>query len=258
MAFGAQIQPGDMARAAGYGVRVVDCVASTNDYAVDLLRAGGIGHRDWVVARAQRAGRGRLGRAWQSPPGNFYGTLVLRQTFGAGVGATLSLVAALGVMGALERLLDVSTAARMACKWPNDVLIDGAKVAGVLLETPAVPHRSSVVVGIGVNCAWHPVDTPYAATSLAACGQRVSVPVLFSALSDAMHESLTAWDAGRGLERVLAAWRRRAYRLGETITVSRGKNATFGVFEDIDRHGHLLLRTGEGALQRITAADVSV
>ena len=149
----------------GYVLHAFDRVGSTNDEARRLAEqgteAGAV-----VVAKEQLRGRGRHGRVWQSPPGNLYASLLLRPGCTVARSAQLSLVASLALAEALIALAPPNSDVRV--KWPNDVLVRGAKVAGLLLESASRPggRVAWVVVGSGVNIASAPDDVPYPATAL--------------------------------------------------------------------------------------------
>src|SRR5262247_2040898 len=163
-------------RASAAGVRLLahDALGSTNAEALTLARQGERGPL-WVTARRQTAGRGRRGRSWVSEPGNLYATLLLTAPSPSEHWPELSFVAALAIHDAIvEVAADLKP--RLAIKWPNDLLLAGAKFAGILIEGEASRgdqadgDEGAVVVGIGVNCASHPADTEYPATDLAAAG----------------------------------------------------------------------------------------
>ncbi len=143
----------------------------------------------------------------------------------------------------------------VALKWPNDLLIHGRKAAGILPEARQIGARLVIVIGMGVNCAFHPDDTPYPATSLAASGAPVSPEALFAALNRSMAAILAAFDQGRGFGAILDRWRARAHGLGGPITVKPPAGARSGVFEGVDADGALLLREPSG-ISRISAGDV--
>ena len=180
-----------------------DAVGSTNAEAFALANAGEPAPF-WIAARSQTAGRGRRGRSWTSEPGNLYASLLLSDPSPPERAAELSFVAALAAYDAVAEVAGL--AGRLAIKWPNDVLCDGAKLAGILIEG----QGASVVVGIGINCAHHPAGTPYPATDLAACGVRVSPDRLFEALASAMRRRLAQWDRGTGFASIRADWLARA------------------------------------------------
>jgi biotin-(acetyl-CoA carboxylase) ligase len=127
---------------------------------------------------------------------------------------------------------------RIALKWPNDVLLDGAKLAGILLEAEKAPDgRMAVVVGIGVNVRHAPTDLPYPAASLAGLGSAADAEAVFAALSECWCEAAAAWDDGRGFPAVRARWLERASGLGGQVAVRIDGEVTRGIFETIDDTG---------------------
>lgn len=231
-------------------------VSSTNDEACARARAGAV-DGTVVWAREQTAGRGRRGRAWTSPVGNLYTSTILRPECPAGEAAQLSLVAAVALADALAALLP--SQGGLTCKWPNDILADGQKVAGILLESAGNETAVDwVVIGCGVNVTSHPADTPYPATDLAALAG--TAPVLETVLEYYLRH-LFAWrDRWRsgGIAPVRDAWIARAAGLGGAITVRLPDRELHGRFRDLDADGALLLELPDGGQQRITAGDVFV
>jgi BirA family biotin operon repressor/biotin-[acetyl-CoA-carboxylase] ligase len=147
--------------------------------------------------------------------------------------------------------------ARLRLKWPNDVLVDGAKVAGILLQAvTGSGDANAVVIGIGVNVRHAPQDVPYPATSLAACGTKVAAEDLFEALSDAWVEQEALWDCGRGFAAIRRRWLDHAAGLGAPIAVRLGGDVFRGTFETIDADGRLVVRASDGAMRSIAAGDV--
>ncbi len=240
--------------AAVVGVRVVhhDTVDSTNAEALTLARNGERGPL-WITAVRQTAGRGRRGRSWVSEPGNLYATLLLFDPAPPMHAPELSLVAALAVHDAVGSRTP-GLAQRLTLKWPNDVLIDGNKVAGILVEG----EGRAVAVGIGINCAHHPAGTAYPATDLATAGVRATPEAVFPALSAAMVMRLAQWDRGRGFAGVRRDWLAHAGGLGKAMRITSGDTDIDGRFEGIDERGHLLLRTGDNAVRIVTAGDVAM
>lgn len=245
---------------AATGTRLIACdtVGSTNAHALELARAGETGPL-WVTARRQTAGRGRRGRVWTSEAGNLYATLLLTDPAPAEHAAQLSFVAALAAHDAVAEAAP-QFGPLLHLKWPNDLLLGGAKLGGLLLEGEGgqgeFGGRLSVAVGIGLNCAHHPDDTPYPATDLAAAGALVTPEALFRALSGAMQLRLAQWDRGTGFGAIRAAWLARAAHRGEDILVRAGEREITGRFEALDDIGRLLLRRPDGTLEPITAGDV--
>ena len=246
---------GPRARAAGTRLEAFDSIGSTNAEALIRARAGERGPI-WFATTEQTAGRGRRSRAWIAPRGNLACSILDVIDIAPAQAATLGFAA--GV--ALARALDVvgncdSHAYRL--KWPNDVLADDKKLAGILLEAESVADgRLAVVVGIGTNVVAAPEGTPYPATCLHALGVSASVEDLFSALSDAWHECFGIWDNGRGFADIRSLWLARAAGLGEAVSVISGKTNLTGLFETIDDTGCLIVRTADARRVTVAAGDV--
>jgi len=236
------------------GVRHIayETLGSTNAEALALARAGERGPL-WVTAESQTAGRGRRGSQWVSPRGNLYATLLLSEPASPDRAPQLSFVAALALHDAvaacapeLRPVLNV--------KWPNDLLAKQAKVAGILIEGESGP-RFTVVIGFGVNCASHPDDTSYAATSLAKAGVVVAPDLLLASLSDAMQRRLAQWNSGRDFVATRADWLKRASGFGQVMHVRLPERELLGRFEGLDDAGRLLLVQG-GNVTAIAAGEV--
>ena len=252
---------GDFAR--GQGVRLLDLedVDSTNDEARRLIAAGERGPL-WIVAARQTKGRGRLGRDWISPPGNLFASLILHDIGDVSTAPQLGFVTGVAAMRALKALV-VSAGATL--KWPNDLLLDGAKLGGVLLETVTVPTGDLrapaapvAIIGIGVNCATAPDDLPYPARALSMLGPDAPTrETFFAALSDAFVETLSVWRNGEGFAQLRAEWLRYAAGLGETIRVALARETLEGRFETIDAAGRLVMTTAAGP-RIIEAGDVLI
>lgn len=245
--------PGAAAHHAGHRIAVHDTLGSTNDAAAAAARAGDPGGL-WVVARSQTGGRGRGGRTWVSPPGNLYASLLLREPCAPALAPQLGFVAGVALHAAMS-LVTAATPGRLALKWPNDLLLDGAKVAGILVEGSSGGGQTFVVIGIGVNIASHPSDTPYPATDLAAAGLATAPDTLFGALSDALATGLARWQSGAGFADVRRAWLAAAGGVGQTVTVRRPDGERRGIFVDLDADGRLLLAEA-GQTHAISAGDV--
>ena len=229
-----------------------DTLGSTSAEALALARAGERGPL-WISARAQTAGRGRRGNQWISPPGNLYATLLLSDPSRPAEAPQLSFIAALAVHDA------VSTCAPqlgrlLKLKWPNDILIGRAKVAGILIEGESAPVFS-VAIGIGVNCAGHPDETAYPATDLAAAGALVDPTTLLGRLAESMQIRIGQWERGRGFPAIRADWLKHAIGLGETLQVRLSEREISGRFQGIDELGRLLLEQA-GSVTTVTAGDV--
>jgi BirA family biotin operon repressor/biotin-[acetyl-CoA-carboxylase] ligase len=233
-----------------FDIRHYDKIGSTNDEAMDLARAGAT-HGTVVWAREQTAGRGRQARRWHSPVGNLYASILLRLDAPPSRVAELSLVAALAVADAVDRFLPDGAKAEL--KWPNDVLVAGAKIAGILLESA----DTAVVVGIGINVVRAPLDAPYPVTCLADCIAAAPVPeATLQVLLRSLAGRLADWqDAGFAQTR--CAWLARAHPLGSPIRISVGDKWIAGRFAGLAPDGALLVETADGPM-RIVAGDVIV
>ncbi|MCK0195635.1 biotin--[acetyl-CoA-carboxylase] ligase [Ancylobacter sp. 6x-1] len=220
-----------------------------------MARAGGT-HPLWVVADRQTEGRGRRGRPWSSPAGNLYASLLLVD---AGLPARLPqlcFAASLALYDAVRAITGIDPL-RIGLKWPNDVMIDGAKLAGILLEGSTLPDgRPVTVIGMGINCAHHPADTPYPTTSLLKAGYPTEPRALLAALDAAMLDRLAQWSRGAGFAALGEDWVRRATGLGRPVTVRLGHRETEGVFEALDPAGAMVLRHADGSREIINAGDV--
>jgi BirA family transcriptional regulator, biotin operon repressor / biotin---[acetyl-CoA-carboxylase] ligase len=241
------------------GVRVIARTGSTN---ADLLAAAAAGAPAGAVlaAEEQTSGRGRLDRSWQSEPGAAltFSVLLRPAAVPAASRGWLPLLTGVAVATALR----ARTGLDVSLKWPNDVLCGGAKLAGILIESLKLETRLgldtglALAVGIGVNCRYHPSETSYPATDLAALGVQVSAGDLFSALSLAMMRRLDRWRGGEGFAAIRADWLDRASGLGEEIQARLPGRTLVGRFEALDENGCLLLRLADGSIETIVAGDV--
>lgn len=247
---------GPAAQAAGYRLFAYDSVDSTSIRAHEAARDGEVGPA-WFAALSQSAGKGRRGRAWASPHGNLAASLLLNFEGFMPELATLGFVAGVALADALGDVLGPEVAARVALKWPNDVLVDGKKLSGILLEAHGLgAGRQAVVLGLGTNVVAVPEGLSYAATSLSALGSGARAADLFSALTDRFVPVYAQWDGAKGLSSVLDRWRARAAGLGGPISVAAPAGRIEGIFADIDAQGRLLVRMADRTLVPITAGDV--
>jgi BirA family biotin operon repressor/biotin-[acetyl-CoA-carboxylase] ligase len=231
-------------------------VGSTNTECIERARAGDPGNL-WITGERQLQGRGRRGRAWVSEAGNLYASLLLIDPAPAEALASLPLVVAVAVHRAIEAVLPVDRTGALKIKWPNDILLSGAKICGILLESETLSDgRRAVVIGQGINVAHAPPAGLYETTSLAAAGVVTAPDLLFARLLTAMEEELGVWNRGAGLASTLAAWRARAGGIGEPITVNLGERSLRGRFSTIDAAGRLVLHTQDGKDITIAAGDL--
>jgi BirA family biotin operon repressor/biotin-[acetyl-CoA-carboxylase] ligase len=235
---------------------LLDATGSTNRVAFEEAKAGESGPL-WVVARRQTEGRGRNGRPWTSEPGNLYASLMLRLASPANV-QQLALLAGVAVLEAVRAAARGAPIEGLRLKWPNDVLIDGAKCAGILCESQAGGRERVVVIGIGINLSSHPTRIGRPATNLAAHGLHLTPEAMLAHLDAATADWLAAWDGGAGFDRVRAAWLGAAGGAGERLTVNTGTEEIAGSFVDLDPGGGLVLRDDRGALRTLTFGDVTL
>lgn len=229
---------------------------STN---AEAIRRAGAGERGplWIVAWRQSAGRGRHGRTWDSRAGNLYATLLVSLPVAAGVATQTSFVAALAVFDLAAGVL--ASPGKVALKWPNDVLLDGAKLAGILIETVAQDAgQTTLAIGIGLNLAHAPDHTRYGATSLADHAAPVAPDAAFERLSAAMAARLAEWNDGRGFAVTRRDWTARAAGLGRAASVTMGDRTVTGEFTGLASDGALLLSEAGGQLHAIHAGEVSL
>lgn len=242
-----------------YRLRALDHVDSTNAEAVRILQIHDNLPPTWITANSQNSGRGRRGRAWNSPPGNLYATLLLHPHVSASIAPQLSLVTSLAVRDMAMSFLQHNGS--ITLKWPNDVLLNGKKLAGILLET----HRSGnsdnigwVAIGIGVNLIRFPLDSPYPATSLQQhCGKHPKPSEALSTLAWSMDARLSRWSRGKGFEHFRSEWMEHAHGIGEEVCVGLGggSNEMHGIFLGLDDNGALRLQHKQGE-QSLQVADV--
>jgi BirA family transcriptional regulator, biotin operon repressor / biotin---[acetyl-CoA-carboxylase] ligase len=229
----------------GYRLVSFDSIGSTNDEAKRLAR-GGAPEGTLVWALEQTAGRGRRGRIWVSARGNLYASLILRPDCPAARAAQLGFVTALALGDALRATLPGIEG--VSYKWPNDVLVRGRKLAGILLEseTGAGGGLAFVVVGIGVNLVTSPREVEFPATSAAEEGFAPPSPsALVGEFTEHFQSWLKRWRMA-GFAPVRTAWLAHATSLGEVIAVRLEEATLHGRFVDIDHEGSLLLETPEG------------
>jgi BirA family biotin operon repressor/biotin-[acetyl-CoA-carboxylase] ligase len=230
-------------------IRTVAETGSTNDDLLALAREGAAEDL-WLRAERQTGGKGRLGRAWHSPSGNLHASTLVRLRPGDPPPASLAFVAAV----ALQEVVQAHAGAHpVRIKWPNDLVVGAAKLAGILLER----IEDAVVLGFGVNLAAYPEDL---------AGRVISVRELTGTAPDAesfleeLARSFGDWLArwrGEGLVPILGQWRAMAHPPGTPLSVSTGRNDRLeGSFDGLAEDGALRLRLADGTIHVIRAGDV--
>lgn len=247
----ANLWPKEVAR------HVLETVDSTN--ALALRRAPSLVGPAWFLGLEQTAGKGRRARAWASPRGNFHASLLLHPVEPAEQVALRSFAAALALRDALIAVTGLTVG--WSLKWPNDVLLNGGKLAGILLESIGVGQGGAhLAIGFGVNLISAPpldqieAEALLPVSLLGETGVRIAPEVFLDALAPAY----AAWETeftANGFSTLRSAWLADAARLGETIRARSGTQTRSGVFETIDQSGNLILRTSQGPVV-IPAAEV--
>ena len=227
-------------------------VAETGSTNADLMALGADAREgDWLVARRQSAGRGRAGRQWEDGAGNFMGSTVVALRPGDPPPQTLALVAGLA---AWEAVTAVASSLQAKLKWPNDLVVGGAKLAGILLERAG----DIVVIGIGVNLARAPLVPSRATSALAEHGVAVTPDDFADRLADRFAAHVAAWRAG-DWPRQRELWLARAHPEGTPIEVKDRAGAPIaGTFAGLGVDGAALLRLADGSTRPIHAGDVEL
>lgn len=233
----------------GEPCHIFETIDSTNEEARRLAHSGERGPL-WVRADRQTGGRGRRGRNWVSEPGNLFATCLLSPGRPQSERAQLSFVAALALHDALAKVSGLGD--RIRCKWPNDLKLEGGKLAGILLES----EHDWVAVGIGVNLAHAPDNVDRHAVALSdICGKVVPPEALLQALASAFQARRRLWEA-EGFQPIRAEWLARAEGLGEPLIARLHDKDLSGVFSDLAYDGALLLELPDRSVARITAGDI--
>lgn len=239
---------------ANYRLLEFDEIDSTNEEAKRLAAAGNRGPL-WIQARTQTAGRGRRGREWVSPVGNLMATLLVAPERPAAEAACLSFVASLAVHDAVCTWIDPDF---VKVKWPNDVLVKGRKVSGILLESASTVDTSNLpwlAVGIGINLVHAPSIANYPATFINEHGTAPDAREALSVLAMAWHRRFSLWQAA-GFEPARQAWLKVAAGIGQHIEVRLAQETLTGTFESVMHDGALQLLMPTGERRQVTAGEV--
>lgn len=241
----------------GYGLHILDQVDSTLNEAARIAptATGPV----WIMAHMQTAARGRRGRPWKNPKGNLAATLILRPNEGPEIAALRSFVAALALYDACVAV--TGRADGLSLKWPNDVLLNGGKLAGILLESAGQGRDlTHLAIGIGVNLAEAPgadevePNAVRPVSLLSETGISIGAEDFLTELAAAFSGYETQFTT-YGFDPIRTAWLDRAARLGQVITARTATSDTVGTFETVDANGNLVLNTAKGRVT-IPAAEV--
>lgn len=230
-------------------------VESTN---VTAMQKASEGTRDnlWVVSGEQTAGKGRRGRVWQTSEGNLAASIFLKIPGATQNPELLGFVAAIAVAKSVRDVLG-DDASKISLKWPNDVLVNDAKLAGILLEAKSLPGDNlAIIVGMGINVANVPMDVPYKTIALNQILPHLSAATMFAKLTKNWVETFAIWNYDQGRQQILDKWRELARGLGDAILVKRVNDQIEGKFAAIDDQGRLVVELKNGQFEIISVGDV--
>lgn len=241
---------------AGYRLSDFGTVDSTNAEALRQSASGDTGPL-WIRAREQTAGRGRRARVWSSPPGNLYATLLITLSGPTTRLTEIGQVAGLAIHDTVSGFLG-GHQCKVALKWPNDLLVDGRKISGLLIESVGLRSTGpwSLAVGMGINLASHPADTQWPATDLGRCGATVDPDEALERLAAGFARWLVLWREPDGGAKIREAWADRVAGIGDTIKVTLADETLTGRFAALDDSGALVLDLADGSRRLIMAGDV--
>jgi len=239
----------------GVGAHFYPMCDSTNTVAARYAESGETSPI-WIVAGKQSGGRGRKGKTWVSEEGNLYASLLFRPDIEATALGALPFLMALAVR---DTLIELGALANdVKCKWPNDILLAGRKICGILIESSS---RSSgrldhVIIGVGINLLHSPADAQFNATSLlASLGRPISVQEALGRLANQLNQRLDAWDV-ENFEPVRVEWTRCAWGLGQFRRIDTAKESFEAKLVGLDTQGGLLVQMEDGTERQIVAADI--
>ncbi len=242
----------------GYRLLQFGEIDSTNEEA-KRLGAQGETHACWIMAERQNAGRGRRARQWDSPRGNLMTTLYLPERMALTKAGFFSFIAGLALFDTVAHFITATqTQKALRLKWPNDLLFNNAKIAGILLETASLENEmiSWIAIGIGLNLRYFPTDTPYPATALLpATGVEVSPLDAQKVLAARFTHYKTLYEA-QGFSALRDLWMMRAQGKGERVFVRLPQATKVGIFNDINETGALILQLDNGQREDIFVGDV--
>jgi BirA family biotin operon repressor/biotin-[acetyl-CoA-carboxylase] ligase len=226
---------------------------STNSYAFELANLQKISDHEIILSHRQSAGRGRQNRVWSSPQGNLYFSLVLQPKISVEKITQISFVSIVALQIAVANIIKNKN--KIQVKWPNDLLIEGKKVAGLLLESKiSAQNCSFVILGIGLNIESNPDNTIFPATNLKNFGINILPRLVLENFLDEFEKIYYNWR-NFGFRTTRQLWLKNVYRLKKEIDLSFDKKILNGVFEDLDEDGNLLLKQ-DNKIIRVFAADI--
>lgn len=242
----------------GYNLVCLDHIDSTN---AEALRRAEKGQSKplWILAKHQSEGRGRRGRKWITAPGNLFATLLLNWSGPREQLSELSFVAAVSCAEMLESLIENSHCeAKVSLKWPNDILLNGAKVGGILIETSPINEGNiAIAIGIGINVANHPTEAlAYPTTDFAQAGLKVTSSEVFEKMAVKFDHYFHQWQQTSGFATIKQRWLKFGPTIGQQLGVNTGMEVITGEFIGLQDHGELQLLLADGSQHIIVAGDI--
>ncbi len=240
-----------------YNLLIFQTVDSTNSEALRLANSGAIGNFV-VVSNLQTGGRGSKGRLWKSIAGNLHASILLDSSVDCKKHPQLSFVIANAVFEALTKLAqEKKINLNIQLKWPNDILIDGKKVGGILLESISLLNKNYVVIGMGINIIEAPANVAFPATSLYDEGLMLEgSDELLDLIMNKFDKLYKRWAVDNNFIRTRKDWMRRAYNINKVITIDDGNRRLSGTFKEIDFDGSIRIQLAGGQLYNLAAGDV--
>ncbi|WPY00245.1 Bifunctional ligase/repressor BirA [Candidatus Trichorickettsia mobilis] len=239
-----------------YNLLIFDEIDSTNSEAIRLAKAGVTGN--FVIwAQSQTAGRGKYSKKWYSEPGNFYASILLEKNIPIEIQPQLSFVTALAVY---DTVIAIAKSANLTLtiglKWPNDVLVDSKKIAGILLESIKLSNSGYLIIGVGINLRSNPLDIDQPATNLFNFGiDQVGSDQTLHLFISFFEKYFSMWQQ-QGFMPIRQLWLKKANKLNKVITIDDGKNRISGRFQDIDLTGNIRIKLACGQIYSLSAGEV--
>jgi BirA family transcriptional regulator, biotin operon repressor / biotin---[acetyl-CoA-carboxylase] ligase len=230
-------------------IRHFETIDSTNLEAARLASAEEQGPL-WIIADEQHSGKGRLGRTWTSLKGNLYSTFLLPLDAPPQTTPQIGFVVALAVHDAISNLCPTETT---QLKWPNDCLLEGGKVAGILCETT----QGHIIIGCGINIAHSPQGLAYPTAHMQRFNPNATITSVFASYRTNLQSRLNQWNNGTGFPTIIIDWQTRAVNLNSTITINQGNATKSGIFRGLAPDGALRLEKADGTVELLYAGDVS-
>ena len=241
-----------------YLIHQFDEIESTNDLAFSLAENKQIFANQIIVANKQNKGRGRLNRNWESPIGNLYFSLVLQPQIAVAKISQISFVAVCALQIAVAKVFKQQKInVDIKNKWPNDLLIDQKKVAGILLESKISNKICDfVILGIGVNINSNPTQTFFPSTNIKNFSCEISASKMLEFFLEEFENLYENW-LNFGFQNIRNLWHKNAYNLNSQIRINLGNSYAEGIFQEIDEEGNLVIKNHNNETKKISFGDVS-